>query len=108
MMQDMYIYKNFRSQKSRDAFVVQYEREHPNEYLEVIRSIPHDYQELQHVWGEFGPGRYYTVNVHYLECAFRIHKREVDPTPYCHVCGAMTRAACIMNGCPDLFYAENH
>jgi hypothetical protein len=30
---------------------------------------------------------------------------DYDPTPYCHVCGAMTKKEC---DCPDPFYADNH
>ena len=33
---------------------------------------------------------------------------DYDPTPYCIGCGAMTKAACIKNGCPDPFYCDNH
>ena len=33
------------------------------------------------------------------------HCPECDPTPYCHVCGAMKREQC---DCPDPFYARNH
>ena len=30
---------------------------------------------------------------------------DYDPTPWCHVCGAMEKQDC---GCPDPFYADNH
>jgi hypothetical protein len=32
-------------------------------------------------------------------------RADYDPTPYCHVCNAMTQKQC---DCPQPFYAENH